>query len=112
MAVRLAEDLPNEDLWEPFWIIQPLPRRGIVAGQYRLQSVFTFPHGKEALELQPPHLLPEGSLVKPSLLVKDDVERDVARLLDLSCLSDSLNQNMCWSSVLPIYPTSPVGPFS
>ena len=97
MAQRLAPDD------QPFWIAQTLPRRGVVAGRYRMQ-------GNEVLELEAPHLLSEDQQVTPAVQASDDVDADVAQLL--RCLQGALQggQPLPWSQVLPLYPTSPVGP--
>ncbi len=97
MAQRLA---PDE---QPFWITQPLPRRGVVAGEYRVRAAVVE-------ERQAPHLLEPDQLVSPAVEAVVDVDADVATLL--GCLQQALprDEPLPWQPVLPIYPTSPVGP--
>ena len=61
-------------------------------------------------EIRSPHLLPPGQLVEPVLAAKEDVAADVERLLALLQLADRLDTAGPWQPVLPLYPTSPVGP--
>ena len=97
MAERLA---PDE---QPFWITQPLPRRGLVAGEYRVRAA-------EVEELQGPHLIEATQVVSPAVEAEVDVDADVATLL--GCLQQALQRDepLPWQPVLPIYPTSPVDP--
>ena len=88
---------------QPFWITQELPRRGVVAGCYRLD-------GETVTELEPPHLLSEGQIVTPALEAEVDVEADVAALLAVLQQRLEPGDHLPWQAVLPIYPTSPVGP--
>ena len=104
MAARLADRLPaRPDAGEGFWITRELPRRGVVGGSYRVnQGVVE--------ELEPPHLLQPGrSLGTMVLEADDDVEADVIRLLNELQAALACGQSCPWQSVLPIYPTSPVG---
>lgn len=103
MAARLVEQLPPEQRRSPFWIQRELPRRGWVAGCYqRLDG------GIE--EIRAPHLLPPGQRVEPVLAAEEDVAADVERLLALLGQAHSLGTAAPWQPVLPLYPTSPVGP--
>ena len=103
MAARLVEQLPPEQRRSPFWIQRELPRRGWVAGCYqRLDG------GIE--EIRAPHLLPPGQRVEPVLAAEEDVAADVERLLALLGQAHSLETAAPWQPVLPLYPTSPVGP--
>jgi len=88
---------------QPFWITQELPRRGVVAGCFRLD-------GETVTELEPPHLLSEGQIVTPALEAEVDVEADVAALLAVLQQRLERGDHLPWQAVLPIYPTSPVGP--
>ena len=103
MACRLQPCLPAAQQLDPFWICRELPRRGTVAGQYQLTD-------GSVVELQAPHLLPSGQTVAPSLDASDDVAPDVERLLTLLKTMHAAGEPMPWQSVLPLYPTSPVGP--
>ena len=83
--------------------MQTLPRRGQVGGQYQLH-----PDGRVD-ELQEPRLLADGQDSFPALTMAENVDLDVGRLLDLCRESHRANVPAPWQSVLPIYPTSPVG---
>ena len=103
MASRLVERLPQEQRRSSFWIQRELPRRGWVAGCYQLVD-----GGIE--EIRSPHLLPPGQQVEPVLAAEEDVAADVERLLALLQQADRLGTAGPWQPVLPLYPTSPVGP--
>ena len=102
MAPRLVKQLPGSMQEQPFWITQELPRRGVVGGQYQISS-------GRVHELSLPALLPEGSSPQPALVAELDVAEDVARLLQLLQRSHAAGAALPWPTVLPIYPTSPVG---
>ena len=102
MAARLNRSLAEEHQQQPFWITQVLPRRGVVAGCYRL-------HADQVEEISTPHLLPQGQVVSPSVEAQADPARDVERLLLELRFSQGRAEPLPWASVLPIYPTSPVG---
>ena len=97
MAERLA---PDE---QPFWITQPLPRRGVVAGQYRVRAAWI-------QELEAPHLLDADRIVSPAIEAAVDVDADVEALLGRLRQALQRGELLPWQPVLPIYPTSPVGP--
>ncbi|MGB1416650.1 MAG: tRNA (adenosine(37)-N6)-threonylcarbamoyltransferase complex dimerization subunit type 1 TsaB [Synechococcus sp.] len=103
MAARLQPSLPAAQQALPFWICRELPRRGTVAGQYQAAD-------DGMVELQAPHLLPPEQHVAPALDASDDVAPDVERLLMLLQSMHAAGQPMPWQGVLPLYPTSPVGP--
>ena len=105
MAPRLSVALPVSQALEPFSIVQTLPRRGRVAGRYRLLS------GSGSVEeLERPRLLREDEDPSPALTMKLDVESDVLHLLQRCCYWEQEATPGPWDPVLPIYPTSPVGP--
>ena len=108
MASRLGRAAQIEggvvDVTEPFWIVQDLPRRGRVGGRYRC-SVDQL----AAVELESPHLLPDTVEPTPALAMVADVEADVQHLLDLCHEADQQRRPADWRTVLPLYPTSPVG---
>ncbi len=97
MAERLA---PDE---QPFWITQPLPRRGVVAGRYRVGAAVVE-------ELEAPHLLEADRIVSPAIEAAVDVDADVEALLGRLRQALQGGVPLPWQPVLPIYPTSPVGP--
>ena len=105
MAQRLAANLPLSQVWEPFSIVQELPRRGRVAGRYRLLS-----GALPVEELERPRLLRDDEQPSPSLSMNLDVESDVHRLLERCLYWEQESTPGPWEPVLPIYPASPVGP--
>ncbi len=109
MAPRLANALSSDEFRKPFWVVKSLHRRGLVGGRYLLEEVSGLKDGIRAIELEAPYLLPSGLQVMPALSAKDDVAADVAHLIELSALSHQKGEKSCWTGVLPIYPTSPVG---
>ena len=108
MAPRLAVALSHEQMEQPFWIVKPLPRRGTVAGRYQLQMAAEVGAAKVVVELESPHLLAENFKAFPALDAQDDVAKDVEHLLELCAKAHSLGQEVAWTDVLPLYPTSPV----
>ena len=102
MAPRLHNQLPVEQRGQSFWIARELPRRGLVAGCYRLD-------GDVVAELEEQHLVAKGRSLGPIVEATEDVHADVLRLLDLLRRAHLAGKAMPWSEVLPIYPTSPVG---
>ena len=105
MAPRLSVALPASQALEPFSIVQTLPRRGRVAGRYRLIS-----GSVPVQELEPPRLLREDEDPSPALTMELDVASDVQHLLERCCHWEQEAIPGPWEPVLPIYPTSPVGP--
>ena len=80
-----------------------LPRRGLVAGCYRVLE-------GRVNELEPPHLIEPGRvLAGPALDAQEEVEADVVGLLELLRVAVERGASCPWQTVLPIYPTSPVG---
>jgi tRNA threonylcarbamoyl adenosine modification protein YeaZ len=105
MAPRLSVALSASQALEPFSIVQILPRRGRVAGRYRLLSGSIL-----VQELEPPRLLSEDEDPSPALSMELDVASDVQHLLERCCHWEQEATPGPWEPVLPIYPTSPVGP--
>jgi tRNA threonylcarbamoyl adenosine modification protein YeaZ len=92
---------------EPTWLVQELPRRGVVAGLYA-----PAPGGAGAgcLELEAPRLFAPGTPVPPGpqLPAAAQLPDDVAQLLELSVRAHAQGLEAPWQPVLPLYPTSPV----
>ena len=97
-------------LTEPTWLVQELPRRGLVAGLYA-------PHPSEAGEVEErlaPRLYADAEALTavapaaPQLPAEDDVRADVAALLAVATRAHRQQRPAPWQEVLPIYPTSPV----
>lgn len=108
MASRLHKTLHEKDKYEPFWIKNLLPRRGIVAGQYKLDNLTKKSNSKDIIEITPPRLFGSNVSLSPSVNAVDNVKEDIIQLLDLSYVSHLSAFNNSWEKVLPIYPTSPV----
>ncbi|BEV35233.1 tRNA (adenosine(37)-N6)-threonylcarbamoyltransferase complex dimerization subunit type 1 TsaB [Synechococcus sp. M16CYN] len=102
MAARLHHRLPADQQGQRFWIARQLSRRGLVAGFYAFDE-------DDVEEIEAPHLVIEGRRISPVVQAAEDVAADVFRLLELLRQSQTRGQILTWSSVLPIYPFSPVG---
>ena len=102
MAPRLRNQLPQQQQQQPFSIVQTLPRRGQVAGRYRIADTVVE-------ELESPRLLTDRDQPAPTVPMDVDVPADVLELL--KCCRDFHVRDLPgpWDPVLPIYPTSPVG---
>jgi tRNA threonylcarbamoyl adenosine modification protein YeaZ len=127
----------------PFWVVQELPRRGLVAGLYAPDAGFggcgtdlagagegcwgaavaDRPAGAGPLELLAPRLYREESALveaeaallpageeAPAPRCPAEVRQpdDVAELLRFSQAAAALGRPAPWSTVVPLYPTSPV----
>ncbi|MFO7630683.1 MAG: tRNA (adenosine(37)-N6)-threonylcarbamoyltransferase complex dimerization subunit type 1 TsaB [Prochlorococcaceae cyanobacterium] len=93
---------------EPFWLLQELPRRGVVAGRYAPDRLE--PGGVAELE-QPrlfsgPEALPAAGRLPAQVLLP----HDVGELLAISQARAAAGLAAPWQPVLPLYPTSPVDP--
>ena len=108
MASRLHKTLEKKDIYEPFWIKNVLQRRGIVAGQYKIDRLERNSNSENFIEIIPPKLFKNNVCLSPSVDAIDNVKEDILKLLDLSYLSHLSAVNNSWEKVLPIYPTSPV----
>jgi hypothetical protein len=102
MARRLELDCPT-------WLVQELPRRGLVAGLYGPD-----PDRSGAMrEWLAPRLHADHAALQllrpaPWLPVAEDGAADVLALLDLASTAHAQALPAPWQPVLPIYPTSPV----
>ena len=109
------------ELRQPTWLVQELPRRGVVAGLYgppdaaRDGSAETAasPGALAITEHLPPRLHPDRQALAdldpaPQLLAAVDVEADVAVLLDGATAAHRQGLAAPWQPVLPLYPSSPV----
>ena len=103
MAPRLSRQLPESQQSSTFSIIQTLPRRGQVAGRYRIVDGVVD-------ELEVPRLLDPDEQPSPFVPMTVDVSADVMQLLRCCRAFHEARRPGPWDPVLPIYPTSPVGP--
>jgi tRNA threonylcarbamoyladenosine biosynthesis protein TsaB len=96
-------------LHSPTWLVQELPRRGLVAGLYGPD-----PDRPGAMrEWVSPRLHADAPALQalspaPCLPVEEDLPADVRMLLDLAVAGHAKAEPAPWQPVLPIYPTSPV----
>jgi tRNA threonylcarbamoyl adenosine modification protein YeaZ len=91
----------------PCWLVQELPRRGLVAGLYEADAAE--PGG--IAERQAPRLYPDAAALAPlpRLEVACRQPDDVAELLEVAAARAAAGLAAPWQPVLPLYPTSPVG---
>lgn len=91
----------------PCWLVQELPRRGLVAGLYALDPAV--PGG--IVERRPPRLYPDATALAdhPQVAATALLPEDVGQLLAVAQASAALAPQAPWQPVLPLYPTSPVG---
>ena len=108
MAPRLYKELAKNQILNPFWITDLLPRRGIVAGKYQLIKIHKEPHFHEFNEIISPKLVSDQKLLNPSIKVSNNLEEDMISLINFSqyCQNSKVKSN--WQQILPIYPTSPI----
>jgi len=108
MAPRLYKGLPRKQLFNPFWIKEFLPRRGIIAGQYQLVKIHQESNFHEFNEIISPQLISNEKQLDPSIEASKNIEKDIISLVNFSqyCQNSKVQSN--WQKTLPIYPTSPV----
>ena len=95
-------------LQEPTWLVQTLPRRGVVAGCYAPDAAAW----GGLVELAAPKLYPDLASLPagPQCPAVVELPADVEQLLELACLAAHAPERNPgpWQPVLPLYPTSPV----
>ena len=108
MAPRLYKSLYKNNIFDPFWIKDILPRRGIVAGKYQLIRVHKESNFHEFNELSSPKLISNEKQLNPSINASNNIEKDIIELIKFCqyCHNSEVQSN--WKEILPIYPTSPV----
>ncbi|MEB3170192.1 MAG: tRNA (adenosine(37)-N6)-threonylcarbamoyltransferase complex dimerization subunit type 1 TsaB [Synechococcaceae cyanobacterium] len=91
----------------PWWLVQDLPRRGVVAGLYEPDGAV--PGG--IAERRAPRLHPASDALEswPQLCAAALQPDDVAELLAVAGARAAAGLPAPWAPVLPLYPTSPVG---
>ncbi|MEX1316037.1 MAG: tRNA (adenosine(37)-N6)-threonylcarbamoyltransferase complex dimerization subunit type 1 TsaB [Synechococcaceae cyanobacterium] len=100
-------------LAEPTWLVQELPRRGLVAGLYGPEPRLGGTAGA-VVEWRAPRLHADAATLAsihpaPSRPAEVAVSADLAELLALAQRAHQEGSPAPWQPVLPIYPTSPVG---
>ena len=108
MATRLYKHLDENQIFNPFWIKDALPRRGTVAGKYQLVKIHHESNFHEFNELISPQLISNEKINNPSIKVSNNINTDIISLLDFSQHCQNLKVHSNWSETLPIYPTSPI----
>ena len=108
MAPRLYKDLDQNQIINPFWIKDFLPRRGFIAGKYQLVKLHKKSNYYEFNEINPPKLVRNEELINPSIKASNDVEKDIVTLINFSQYCQNLKVQSNWQKTLPIYPTSPI----
>ena len=108
MAPRLYKDLNENQTFNPFWIKDILPRRGIVAGKYQLIKIHQESNFHEFSELISPQLIKNEKEINPSINAANNIEKDIISLINFSHYCQNSKINSKWEKTLPIYPTSPL----
>ena len=108
MAPRLYKNLNENNIFDPFWIKDILPRRGVLAGKYQLIKVHKESNFYEFDELISPKLINNDQQLYPSINASNSIEKDILELIKYSQYCHKLEVQSNWEKILPIYPTSPV----
>ena len=108
MAQRLYKDLDQNQIMNPFWIKEFLPRRGFIAGKYKLLKLHQESNFHEFCEIMPPQLISNEKEINPSINASNNVEKDIISLINFSQYCQNSKINSHWGKTLPIYPTSPI----
>lgn len=108
MAPRLYKYLDQNQIFNPFWIKDILPRRGIIAGRYQLIKIHQESDFYEFIEIISPQLISKGKAINPSIKASSNIEKDIISLINFSEYCQKSNFYSNWRTILPIYPTSPI----
>mgnify|MGYP001208684145 CR=1 FL=1 len=108
MAPRLYKNTYENNIYNPFWIIDTLPRRGLIAGRYQLIKVHRESNYYEFNELVTPQLIKNEKEINPCIKASNNIKKDIISLIKFSQNCHNLKINSNWVETLPIYPTSPV----
>ncbi len=108
MAPRFYKDLKESQIYNPFWIKDILPRRGVVAGKYQLIKMDKKSNFHEFSELISPKLIKNEHEINPSFNASINIEKDIITLINFSQYCQNKKANANWKETLPIYPTSPI----
>ena len=108
MAPRLYKYLDKNQIFNPFWIKDILPRRGIIAGKYQLIKIHKESDFYEFSEITYPKLISNERKIIPSITASNNIKKDIISLIKFSeyCQQSDFYSN--WRKILPIYPTSPI----
>ena len=108
MAPRLYKYLDQNQIFNPFWIKDILPRRGIIAGMYQLIKIHQESDFYEFSEIISPQLMSKEKAINPSIKASSNIEKDIISLINFSEYCQKSNFYSNWRTILPIYPTSPI----
>ena len=108
MAPRLYKNLNQNQIFNPFWIKDILPRRGVIAGRYQLIKIHKESNFYEFSEIISPQLISNEKAINPSIKASNNIEKDIISLITFSEYSQKSNFHSNWRTILPIYPTSPI----
>jgi len=108
MAPRLYKYLDQNQIFNPFWIKDILPRRGIIAGRYQLIKIHKESDFYEFIEIISPQLISKEKAINPSIKASSNIEKDIISLINFSEYCQKSNFYSNWRTILPIYPTSPI----
>ena len=108
MAPRLYKNLHQNQVFNPFWIKDLLPRRGIIAAKYQLIKIHKESCFHEFIELTTPQLIANDKDINPSINASNNIEQDIISLINFSQHCQNLKVDSHWRKALPIYPTSPI----
>ncbi len=108
MAPRLYKNLDQTQIYNPFWIKDILPRRGIIAGKYELIKIHQEEDFYEFSEIIPPQLISNKKEINPSIKASDNIEKDIISLINFSeyCQKSNFHSNfyrMTMSNMNRIY---------
>tara|TARA_B100000945_G_scaffold249486_1_gene206047 strand:- start:288 stop:626 length:339 start_codon:yes stop_codon:yes gene_type:complete len=108
MASRLYKDLNKNQIINPFWIKDFLPRRGYIAGKYQLIKIHQDSNFHEFIEIISPQLIINEKEINPSIKASNNIEKDIISLINFSENCQNSKVTCHWRKTLPIYPTSPI----
>ena len=108
MAPRLYKNIEEHHIYNPFWITDSLPRRGLIAGRYKLAKIHQESNYYEFNELITPQLIKNEKAINPSIKASNNIKKDIISLIKFSQNRQNLKIKSNWVETLPIYPTSPV----
>tara|TARA_B100000700_G_C15008011_1_gene839549 strand:+ start:1302 stop:1958 length:657 start_codon:yes stop_codon:yes gene_type:complete len=108
MAARLQKDLNPKEIYDPFWITDLLPRRGIIAGKYKLIKIHKKSNFYQFSELITPKIIKNIQEINPSIKAFNNIEEDIISLMSFSEFYHESKVFNNWIKALPIYPTSPI----
>ena len=108
MAHRLYKNLHENQIFDPFWIQDILPRRGVVAGKYQLFKIHQEVNFHEFIELNTPQLISNAKEIIPAIKASNNIEEDIIELINFSQFCQNSKIKSDWQKTLPIYPTSPI----